>query len=249
MNWIDIVIMVILVIFVAIGFWRGLVFSVLSIFSGFINFVLAIYLTRPVTSLLNKWFGLEGALTKAFTSKISSMGAGFDVDMVGMSSAEISKHISTTLNDAKFPFKNMFKSMLQVSPEAISNKTSLTLTEILSKSLGAFFAIIIGFVVIFILIKLVLLIFALISKKAHKIDGIRIADRIFGVVFGLIKGAIFISFIFAILSFFNENGLLSSVFNYIHASTVGNWIYSNVNYLVDKYVNFKTIINAVKGIV
>ena len=247
MNWIDVVVLLILVAFVAIGFWKGLVFSVLSLFSGFINFVIAIFLTRPVTNLLNNWFGLERALTGAFSTKLASMSAGFQTNLVGMSSQEISSHVATTLKEANFPFKNIFRSMLRISPDAISSKTSLTLNDILSRSLGSFFALVIGFVIIFLIILLVLFLIGLISKKANQVDGIRITDRILGVVFGLVRGAIFISFIFGILSFFNENGALAPVFDYIKSSSIGSWIYSNVNTLVDKYLNFRTLVNVVKG--
>lgn len=240
MNWIDAIILVILVVFVAIGIWKGLVFSLLSMFSSFINFVLAIFLTKPLTILIGKHFKLESALTNAFAKNISSRGAGFDTNLVGMTNEEISSHISNTLSESKFPAKGLFKNMMNVTSEKISGKTSLTMTDILSKSLGSFFTIIICFVIAFLLILLTLWIVSLISKKARQVDGIRVTDRILGAVFGLIKGALFVCFIFAILSFFKEDGLLAKLFTYIHKSAIGDWMYSNVNYLVDKYINFQT---------
>ncbi len=247
MNWIDIILLAILVFFIAFGFYKGFIFSILSLFSTFVNFIIAIFLTRPVNNLFNSWFKLEGALTSSFASRFSNMGAGFSTNLVGMSSAEIKSHISTTLTEGKVPFKNLLKSMLRIDPEAISSKSSLTLNDILSKSLGSFFSLIISFVVVFILIWLVLFVIYLVSKKAKQVEGIRITDRILGVVFGIVKAGITVCFIFAFLSFFNENGVLAPLFDYIKQSSMGNFIYSNVNLLVDKYLNFKTIISAVKS--
>lgn len=247
MNWIDAILLVILIVFVSIGFWKGFIFSILSMFSAFINFVLAIFLTRPVTNLLNSWFGLEGGLTNAFSNKITSMGEGFSTNLVGMTDSEISTHVSSTLKESNFPMQNLFKSMLNIKADQIADKTSLTLNDILSKSLGSFFSLIISFVIVFLLIYLVLWIISLISKKAKEVDGIRIVDRLLGVVFGLVKGALTIAFVFAILSFFSEDGVLEPVFNYINNSAIGSWAYQNINTLVDKYLNFDTLSKVVQS--
>lgn len=240
MNWIDAIIIVILVVFVAIGFWKGFIFSVLSLFSVFINFVLGLFLTKPISTLLSRW-GLESSLAKSLTTKLTSMHKGFDVNMVGMNQKQINSHISTTLKESDFPLESLFKSMLKVTPEKIEGKTTLTLNEILSKSLATFFTLIISFAIAFALIYLVLWLIGYLSKKANKIEGIRVIDRILGVVFGLIRGAITISTIFTILSFFKEDGIMQSVFEYIDSSSIGSWVYENMNTLVDKYFNFKQI--------
>ena len=198
-----------------------------------------------MTTLVGTHMKLEGALTNAFAKNISARGAGFSVNLVGMTDKEIASHIANTLNESKFPARGLFKNMMNVTNEKIAGKTSLTMTDILSKSLGSFFTIIICFVISFLLILLTLWILSLISKKAKQVDGIRVTDRILGFIFGLVKGALVICAIFAVFSFFKEDGLLSSFYTYVHKSTLGDWFYSNVNYLVDKYISFQTI----KGLV
>lgn len=247
MNWIDIIIIAIMLVFIAIGFWKGFIFSILSIFSAFINFVISILLTRPVTNLFNSWFGLEGALTKGFEGKLTSMHDGFNLNMVGMTDSQISTHISTTLEESNFPLKNMFEKLLTVNSEKIADQTSITLNDILSNSLGSFFSLIISFVIIFIIIYLILFLISKISKKAKEIDGIRITDRILGVVFGIVKGALVVIGLFAILSFFKEDGALEPVFKYISNSEMSSWIYSNINTLVDKYITLDNITSIIKS--
>ena len=240
MNWIDIIIIVLLIVFVAIGFWKGFIFSVLSLFSVFINFILSLFLTKPFSTLFNKW-GLESKLVSAFTTKISGMHSGFDTNMIGMSQEQINNHISITLSESNFPFKSMFERMIKFSPEAVSHKANLTLTEILSKSLGNFFSLVISFAIAFILIYIILWLIGFISKKAKQVEGLRVIDRLLGVVFGLVRGAIAVSTIFTVLSFFNEEGVLQTVFEYIDSSAIGSWVYENMNILVDKYLNFGDI--------
>lgn len=248
MNWVDAVIIVLIILFAAIGFWKGFVFSLLSVFSGFINFCISIFLARPVTNLLNKIFGLEGALTKAFGAKFTSATPLFDVNMVGMSQADINAHITNTLSEGNMPFKRIFTSMLKVTPEKIADKDFCSVGEILSKSLGSFFSLIIGFVIIFLLIYLVLWIVSLMTKKARQVDGIRVTDRILGVLFGLVKGFLVIAFIFSILSFFNEGGVLKPFFDYINNSALGSFIYGHVNAIIDKYLNFSAVVKAVQDV-
>lgn len=247
MNWVDIAIILILIVFVAIGFWKGLIFSMLSVFSSTINFCISIFLAEPVTGLLNKWFRLESAITSGFSAKFSSASSLFDVNMVSMTKSEMSTHVSKTLAEGKVPFKNILSKLISITPEKIQGKTSITVGEVLSKALGGFFSLIIGFIICFILIYVILWIVSLITKKAREVDGIRITDRILGVLFGLVKGFLFVALIFSILSFFNEDGSLKSVFDYINSSSLGSWIYNVVNNIVDKYLNINAVINAVKN--
>lgn len=246
MNWIDVGIIVILIVFIAIGFWKGLIFSLLSVFSTFVNFCISIFLARPITNLLNNWFGMENAICNGFMSKFSSATPLFDTNMVGMTKSEISKHVAQTLSDGNVPFKKILSAMIKISPEQIEAKETCTLNQILSKSFSAFFSLIIGFIISFAIIYLILWIISLITKKAREVDGIRITDRILGVLFGLIKGFLFITLLFSILSFFNEDGSLKSVFDYIGQSQLGSWIFNVVKGIVDKYLNFGAVVKAVQ---
>jgi len=241
MNWIDAIIIVILLIFIIVGVCKGFMFSILSVFSSFVNFCIALVLTKPCTTLLNQWFDLEGTLTNKLSIKLANMSEGFSTNLVGMSNSEISTHVSNTLKESKFPLESLFNNLLKIDSEVISSKESLTLGEILSKSLGSFFSFIITFVILFILIYLILFILSKFSSKAKEVEGIRVIDRILGVLFGFIKGSLLVVFIFAILSFFKEDGLLKSLFNYIEGSQLGTFIYNYINPFVDKYLNFETL--------
>jgi len=246
MNWIDIVILAILLIFIAFGFWKGFAFSVISLFGSFINTVISLFLTKPVNLLLNNWFKLEGSITNSLSHKISAMHEGFNTNLVGLTNKEIKSHISTTLSKSDFPLSKLFNRLIKIDSDSILDKTELTLNDILSKSLGSFFSLIISFIIIFILIYLFLFILTVVTKKIKEVESIRITDRILGVLFGAIKGAITIAFIIAIISLFKENGLLEPVINYIKQSTIGGFAYTHINTFTDKYITLQNVVKVLK---
>lgn len=246
MNWIDVAIIVILLIFIGVGFWKGFIFSILSMFGTFINFVISIILTKPTSLLLNNWFHLETAIENKLTKSIAGMNEGFNTNLIGMSKSEISKHVSTTLENSDFPLNNLFDKLININPDKVSHKSELTLNHILSDSLSKFFTLIISFAIIFALIYLILFIITIVTKKIKEIESIRITDRILGVLFGAIKGAITIIFIIGFIALFKEDGIFDSVVLYIKDSTIGGFAYSHINTFVDKYITLENVVKTIK---
>ena len=72
MNYIDIIIIAILLIFIIVGVCRGFIFSLLSVFGGIINIYLATLLTKPMTSLTST-IGLNSAITNAYAQKMQAV--------------------------------------------------------------------------------------------------------------------------------------------------------------------------------
>lgn len=251
MNAIDIVIILILLLFIGIGTYKGFIFSLVSVFSSTINFFIAFIICKPINSVLNSIFNLELAIKNGFSAHFTSLGTAFNTNMVGLSQASINTHISNTLNNSSLSGfeKDLYSKVLKVSPSQIANKEFVSVNSILSQSLATFFSVLIGFIISFALIYLILWIINLIGKKVKENGhSTKVIDRIFGFIFGAIKGALYISLFFVVLSFFNENGLLKDLFNYIKASPIGNFAYKNVNYFMDTYVNLKDLFNGIISI-
>ena len=246
MNWIDIGIIAVLLIFICIGFWKGFIFSILSLFGTFINFIISLVLTKPTYLLLNKWFKLESAIQSKLTKSISSMNDGFNSNLLEMSNSEANNHISKTLNDSDFPLNKLFDKLINIKTENITNKEELTLTNILSESLSKFFSLAISFVVIFALIYLILFLLTIITKKIKEIETIRVTDRILGVLFGIINGSITIIFIIGFIALFREDGIFESIINYIKDSTIGGFAYTYINQFIDKYITLENVVKTIK---
>ena len=243
MNWIDIVIIAILLIFIIIGCIKGFMFSILSLFGGTVNFFISILLCKPAMNLINAIFGLENALTSSFSASLTNMSFEFDTVLSSFESqSELSSHVSQTINNSSLSSfsKGILNNTVHITTDNVAG-SDVTLNKIISSSFATFLTLIISFVIVFLLIYLILWLLSQISKKAKKVSGIRITDRIFGIIFGAIKGALVISVIFGILSFFNENGILSGLFVQIKESTIGNWIYTNIDAFVHKYIDLKEI--------
>lgn len=90
MGWVDIVFIALLVIFAIIGLAKGLFESILGIFSSVLSVAVAILVSKPVTSLINKvvdtnkffsellvkwgWIGEEGATIFGKTYTVTQIG-------------------------------------------------------------------------------------------------------------------------------------------------------------------------------
>lgn len=243
MNWVDFLIIIIVLIFIVVGCLKGFVFSILSLFGGTVNFTLSIVLCRPVSNLINNIFKLDSALVTSFSSKLSKLSSNFDISLSSFNSeADLNSYITNTINNSSLSSfsKKILNNSINITPEDIQN-TDITLNNIISKSLATFISIIISFIIIFILIYLLLWLISFLSRKANQISDIKFTDRLLGTIFGFIRGTLIIVFMFIILSFFSETGLLSGLFNQIHQSPIGNWLYSNINNFTDKYINLKDI--------
>jgi len=242
MNWIDIVIIAVLIIFVIVGCVKGFMFSVISLFGGTVNFIISLFLCTPMSNFLNKVFSLESSISSGFANNLSTMN-GFDVVLSEFKSQqELSSHVNETINNSSLSnfTKGLLNNTVHITTENVAG-TEVTLNNIISASFATFLTLVISFTIVFVLIYLILWILSAISKKARQVSDIRLTDRIFGILFGFIKGALAIVLVFGILSFFNENGLLSDLFGYIKESTIGNWLYSTVDGFVTKYIDLKEI--------
>ena len=112
----------------------------------------------------------------------------------------------------------------------------------MSKSLAQFFTVVTAFVLAFVLIYIVLIIFKAICKKIQQLSFANVFDKIFGAAFGILKGFMLFVLIFAVLSFFSDNGLLGPVIGYINKSAIGGWLRVNVNTFMIKYIDIKQFI-------
>ena len=105
MNFIDIAIIVIMLLFIIIGTWKGFIFSLVSVFSSTINFFLSFIICKPINSLLNSIFKIQSSITNGYSAHFSSLGSGFDTNLVGLSQESINTHKKSSL----LPYKSQTK--------------------------------------------------------------------------------------------------------------------------------------------
>lgn len=243
----DIAIVVIILIFVIIGIKKGFAFSLISLFGGTVNLFFATILTGPFKSLLST-IGLTGSIQGVYASKMATM-AGFETELVGMGAEELTTTVNNAINNSGFSWvtKTLTRWFCKLTPENIAHKTSCTLKDILSDAYSSFWSTFIAFAVAFGLIYLVLFLISKAMKAAKRDRAFDFFDKVLGLLFGLVRGAMSIAFLIAILSLFSENGLLGPVIDYVKASKIGGWGYNLINPIVDHYINFENIIAAIRG--
>jgi|GEM_PF-7098157 len=248
MNVFDILIIVLTLILVVTGSIKGLGSSILSVFSGTINILLAALLTGPLKSLF-KAFGLTNAIKSAYIAKMSTM-SGFGVNLVGLNSSELNSFITTSINNSKFSgfIKLLTKWFCKVTPEQIADKEFITLSDILSNAYSNFWITLFSFIISFALIYLVIFIISRIIKKARTNHSFYKADNFLGFIFGLARSFVCIAIIIGVVSLLKEDGIMSWLVSYVKSSVIGGWAYSFINPFVDNYINFENIIALAKSL-
>lgn len=247
MNWFDAGIIVVLLIFVAFGIKKGFMFSVIDMFGVFVNFVIALFLCKPLRAFLNVCgmeTGIAGSLAKHY-----SAFEGFTINLKSYS-GNISDFVNESIkNSGMSGFgKKLFNGIInnnlagETGKLAQSSAENITLSDIISKSIAQFITVVLAFIIAFALIYVALLVLRIISKRMQQSKFVNVFDKIFGGCFGLVKGFMFVVAIFVVLSFFSDNGLLSSVINYINHSAIGHWLRTSVNNFMVEYVNIKQFI-------
>lgn len=248
MNWVDAIIIVVLLIFMAFGIKKGFMFSVIDMFGFFVNFVIALFLTGPIRSLLGL-MGMESGIASGLKSHYSQVGAGFNTNLIGYG-GNVTDFVNEEFRNSSMSGfgKKLFNGIInnrlpdKLADAQAAGRTEVTLSGIISKSIAQFITVITAFIIAFLLIYGALLLLKLITKQIQKASFANVFDKIFGGAFGLVKGFMFLVIIFAILSLFSDNGLLEPVITYIRQSAIGGWLRENVNTFMVKYVDIKQFI-------
>lgn len=247
MNWFDAGIIAILLIFMAFGIKRGFMFSVIDLFGVFVNFIISLFLCGPMRKLLGL-MGMEKGIASGLYSKYSSFGSDFTKNLISVKeNGNVTDFVNDAFNHSPLNAfsKKLFNGTINhrlADKLAASTNESVSLADIMSKSVAQFVTIIVAFILSFVLIYVVLLVLRILSKKLQQSKAVNVFDRIFGGCFGIVKGFMFLIVIFAILSFFSDNGILGTVMNYINKSAIGGWLRTSVNTFMVEYVDIKQFI-------
>ena len=251
MNWVDVVVILICIACLLIGIWRGLFKSVVSLFGNSVVFLGSFALCKPTAAWIMKITTWDTSLASKISSWLSGLSSNFDVNMVGMSSETLNSHVSETLNTNGFPgiFKFIFKLTTKITPDAIANKTSFTMNDMISQTLTILTFILTCFVVfliVFFVLKFVLL--RLVKNLSETHLSFSFVDKSLGALFGILHGLVYVFTIFAILHIFKFTSFYKTIYGYIQTSVIGSRLANFTYTIVDKYFNITTMINFIKVI-
>ncbi|MBQ8451694.1 MAG: CvpA family protein [Clostridia bacterium] len=253
MNWLDLGIIVLVVIFLIIGIKRGLMRSVLSHFTLGTNCLISFFASRPIGWLYDKIFNISGKIAGSYSSKLLEASADFGTNLIGISNDSLSGFVSSTINKSGFSrftnwLLNLFINKGSLYSELNeSGKTSRTLSEIISEGLGSFYLKLISFVTSIILIYLIVWLFKLLADKLRKNGAVKVVDSVLGVVYGLVRAFIILVIICVVIKLISPLSFMGGVIEYINGSLFGKLIYSQVNSFMDNYLNFSDLIRSIFG--
>ena len=206
--WIDIVFFVFLVIFAIIGFAKGFLKSLLGLFSTFVTLLLAIWISKPVSALIDNLFGLSAAFGSLMESGIHDAFAdGIPIIFQGLVTILMGQEYMQT-----------------------ADTTSVQFAADFSLKLGEIITVVISVIVLYFIIRLVLYLLSRLFDIITQSRAISGLDRILGLVLGAAKGVVCLFLVFGIIyiiailipaagteiqTYLSENTVSYSFFNWV----------------------------------
>lgn len=239
LYWIiDAVAIIILVIYTLVGFAKGFLHTLISLFGNLASLTVAIIVCKPFANLLNSMFGVANWLGGLLASQIGPILPQFDVSTTG-------ETIITQLNAGGFLAKILARFVDATASYA--NTAELLLT--VQNAVGGILTLILSAIILFILIRIAVL---LLSKlfdaisKSHAFGGL---DRLLGGVLGLAKGVVFVGVVLVLVFAVCQIPLVGDFLNgYIEGTTVVKWGYGYIIQFMDwlmTKIDIGAIINSI----
>lgn len=206
---IDLIILGIIGICIFLGYKRGLVKCIIKIASFIIAIVLAFVLYKPVSGLIIDNTEIDENIKQAIINSVQK-----DVQEDGK-----------VKEDSNLP-----QSIVDYINESVGSAVEETKNNIVETSATQISTIAIEVgtgILIFILARLILMIISILSKFVTDLPIIKQVDKTGGIIYGILKAALIIFIIFAIISLISpmieETGLIVGINN----SIIGSILYNN----------------------
>ncbi len=210
---VDLIIGVIIILFLIIGYKKGLVFCLINLATFIVAIVLAFALCSPVAELVKNTTDVDENM-KAFI--VSHMPGGDEIDLKA----------NEQLPD---PIKNAIDDSVTAINEAKEKAIDATATEITNNVLKA-----ICFVAIFFLVKILMWVLKLVSRIFTKIPVIEQINSLGGMIVGTLEGIIIVYVVFGVISLISPMLTNTAIVDSINGSFFGKMMYNNN--IVVKYI-------------
>ncbi|MBE5746424.1 MAG: hypothetical protein E7359_03970 [Clostridiales bacterium] len=237
MNVLDIVLIVFILIIAIIGFSKGFLNSLLSLISNLLTFVGAFFAAKPLTSLLNKIFGLASTIGNSLSSQISS----FFTDFTNLSGAEVLANKCTADGLLRTAFSLFIKpETIYASDEALASSLSSFAGNVVTMAISMVIAFIIIRLIIFFLAK----IFDALKKKSLAINGL---DKTIGLILGIVKGLIFFAIVCVVANLLQTVPAVADALDTVFTgSNIAKPLYDFITGFVNNYISqidFNTLLS------
>lgn len=227
MNWSDLLVIGVIVLFALIGLKNGFIMSVFRLTSFIVSAIVSIKFYPIVSKFLMGTPIYKSIKTSIFNNlmlqqQAQSPGVNSQVKDAAADS------IINTLHTPAFIKGFLVKQM----PDPTSLIPIKDIAEKLSGILADFSINVISVVVLFILVRIGLLFVRFIFKKIAGLPVFKQMDKVGGLALGAIEGLLMIYVIFAVIIIFNSAPIFKGIYDSIDNSTVAQYFYQN-NLIID----------------
>lgn len=214
---VDVSLIILVVIFTAVGYFKGFLRSILSLLGTIGSGIVAFFAKDFVAGLLNSWFGWGTKIANAITSQVAEMSPSFS-SVQGATGEELKTIINES--NAGVVYKKLFSLII---PNDISAPS--TVSEYISNFVSSLAMVIVSFIIVFIVLKIFVFILNRILKAIPRQSIVGKTNSILGVFVGFVKGLIAITVLLLLVNFL------------CMIPDVNNWLYPYVEQtVVTKYL-------------
>lgn len=187
---IDVAIIAVLLIFSIIGFKKGLLKSVLSLFSWFVCILIAFFTAKYVAGWINGIYDFSGLIGNSISKSLNKTSEFFAQSINVYEASGKDALIKAIPNDINGLLQQLIKVVFTNTKVDMSSTDSIGL--VVGSSLGHICMVIISGILVFIVLKIIV---KLLSKLFDNIERTKVLgglNKILGLVLGLAKAAIIV---------------------------------------------------------
>lgn len=213
----DLIVLILILLFVAVGAKKGLTVCLVNIFSLLIALVLAFLLCRSVGDVVIKSTNLDDNIKNTIYENLNvNIGENFDVNSSNLPD-NMKKYINETMKNA--------------------NNTKEEALQSLSEEIAKQVIYVICFIAIFIIVRVLLVVVKILSNIINKLPVLSQIDKLGGAICGFVEGAIVIYVALTIISMAAPTINNQKFSSYIENSYIAKQIYNN-NFISKKVFKY-----------
>lgn len=219
---IDISLIVILLVFMAIGYFKGFLRSVVSLLGTVGSGVVAYLIKDYVATMIDNWFGLGAKIAGWISEQVNGISATFATEQ-----GSTAEELLTTINnsDAGVIYKRLFSLIVN----SFKFSEPVTVSGVVGSVVATLALSLIAIMIVFVVLKVLVYVLDKIFKKIPRQSVVGTANGVLGLFVGMAKGLIFVGAVLVIVYFLNMVPNINSVlYPYIESTYVTKYFYEFV---------------------
>lgn len=219
---IDICLVVILLVFMAVGYFKGFLRSIVSLLGTVGSGVVAYLIKDYVANLLDVWFGWGAKIANLIAGQVNGISATFSTEQ-GSTAEELLTIINNS--DAGVIYKKLFSLMVN----SFKFSEPVTVSSVVGTVVSSIALALIAMIIVFVVLKVLVCVLDKIFKKIPRQSVVGTANGVLGLFVGMAKGLIFVGAALVIVYFLNMiPNINSALYSYIESTYITKYFYEFV---------------------